>query len=113
MSMFDIHKKPSTYEELEKALQYHTLNTTKGPEPEEDAGFFNRVFIVECKGTTITIEWWPNVSRLYIQGVDGQVIFERVVLQNTFPNANAKMNLQFYYKGDVVFVWRIEKYHEE
>lgn len=111
--MFDIYKKPSTFEEVEDALSYHTLTTTRGPEPEDAAGFFNRVFFTECNGTTIKIVWFKNISHLHIEGVDGQINFERVVLQNTWPNANAKMNLQFYYKGEVVFVWRIEKYRED
>ena len=98
--------KEFTIEDLDRSLSYPTImvipSKNKGPEHFERM----RKFIVF--GKEYTIEWWKNISYLFIDGV--QIPFYGMQISNTWPN-RSKMNLQFYDDRDeVCCVLKIEDY---
>lgn len=85
-----------TIEELDNVLAHPNIQLapiTKKP------GEFNRDRIFTLNGKEYHIEWWVNISYLYIGNV--VVPFHRVRRANTWP-IMSKRNLQFYDVHDQV-----------
>lgn len=66
---------------------------------------FNRSIYFKVNSEEYLIEWWCNLCYLYAG--DLLVIFDTVKVDSTWPN-RAKMNLQFYYNGEICAIIPIE-----
>lgn len=80
-----------TLEELDKVLAHPNI---KLQAKAEAPGEFNRNRAFTLNGNEYVIEWWVNISYLYI-GRDVTIPFDFVKQQGTWP-IRSKLNLQFY-----------------
>lgn len=87
------------YEVVEKMLLSH--QNILGYKCER--GEFKRRFEFSINDIPYTIEWFYNVSNLYLPG-GCQLLFDTFKISSSWPN-DAKLNLQFYNdRGETVFL---------
>jgi len=96
-------------EDLDKVLMHPNIVQLRSGKFSEELFERQRSFQINQSGQVFNyvVEWYKNISYLYVGGV--QVPFHTVVQSGTWPNRK-KLNLQFYYHGEVAAILGIEDY---
>ena len=102
-------KESCSIERIDKCLSYTTITVVS---PKEIHGRFNRTreFFIAGQEQKFRIEWWANISYLYLDDKGLQIPFRGIARTNTWPN-NSLMNLQFYDEhSNVCAILRVAEY---
>jgi len=97
-----------TLKQIDKLLEYHTIDAFPVLEV---GGEFNRKRRFNIEGNEWRIVWYKNICYLENNNQSLIIPFEQVKLTNTWPT-RSKMNLQFYYQGEVCCVLKIEDFDQ-
>lgn len=96
-------------EDLDKVLVHKNIEILT--DHVNKGGYLNRLRTFAVDGIMYQIKWYINQSTLFLPG-GCAAMFTEVEQSHTWPSG-AKMNLQFRYNDDVVFVLPIEQYETE